>query len=656
MPSIGLVLASTLWAPSVSVADQAPPWLRQAAAAAASGGQGAGRAAILLDEARVLVEEGGRITTTHRRAVRILTREGRREAAGRVIYQTGTGKVKSMRGWMIWPDGGVREYAKDHVVDVEAAPNDVYNEVRAQVVLASDEAVPGAVFGAESVLEDKSVFTQLEWEFQDDLAVAISRISISVPAGWRPNGVVYNHEQVDPVVAGTSYTWELRDLAPIELEPHGPALSSIAPWLAVSLVPSPGASTGIGKTFASWQEVARWLSDLAEPQTAASAPLAEKARSLAHGAASEFDRIRAIGRYVQEVNYVSIQTGVGRGGGYRPHAAADVFAKSYGDCKDKANLMRAMLKVIGLDSYPVAAFSSDRAHVREDWPSPQQFNHAIVAVPLTEAVDAAAVGSYPGLGRLLFFDPTDPHTPMGLVPAEEEGSQVLLVARDRGELLRMPSSGPEANRLERHLDLSLGPDGSLAGRMEELAYGHAATARRRTSQPGPSQDRKRMESRLAKAGSGAEITSLDSSERADHLRLALEFRIPRYARSMGGTLLVLNANVLPASSSVHLAAGSRKYPVVLESEAIVETLRMRLPDGFEVDELPRPAEGTASFGAHSWSCVVNEGYLICRHSVTVKGATVPAERYEEARSFFAHADNAAERTLVLSRRGAGQKR
>ncbi len=47
---------------------------------------------------------------------------------------------------------------------------------------------------------------------------------------------------------------------------------------------------------------------------------------------------------MQNIQYISIQTGLGRGGGYRPHASNEVFAKSYGDCKDKANLMRAMLK------------------------------------------------------------------------------------------------------------------------------------------------------------------------------------------------------------------------------------------------------------------------------------------------------------------------
>jgi len=67
------------------------------------------RAVVLLDEAEVVVGEDGKITTTRRRAVRMLTSGGRREAAGRVIYMTGTGKVKDLRAFLVWPNGDVKK-------------------------------------------------------------------------------------------------------------------------------------------------------------------------------------------------------------------------------------------------------------------------------------------------------------------------------------------------------------------------------------------------------------------------------------------------------------------------------------------------------------------------------------------------------------------
>jgi len=607
---------------------------------------------VLMDESQLAVEEGGKITTTHRRAVRILTREGRHEAMGRVIYQTDTGKVRAMRAWMLWPAGDVKKYGKESVMDVEVAPNDVYNEVRALVVAGSDDAGPGVVFAFETVLEDKSVFIQFDWPFQDDLPVVASRFSVTAPPGWRADGIVYNHPHVEPIRTGLTASWELHDLPAIEVEASGPALSSIAPWLAVSLVPASGARTGIGKTFESWADVSRWLSELADPQAVASDALREKALSLTRDATSELERIRAIGHFVQGVKYVSIQTGVGRGGGYRPHAAPDVFSKAYGDCKDKATLMRTMLKAVGIEAYPVAIYLGDRSRVRADWPSPQQFNHAIVATRVNEDLTAAAASTYPGLGRLLFFDPTDEHTPVGLLPPEEEGSQALLVSRDQGALLRLPQSPPEANRVERRLDLTLSDDGSLEGTVEEEAFGNAAAAFRREQARASDGDyRKRMEGWISRSGSGAKISSLEATEGGHgSARVTVGFKTPHYAKSMRGNLLVVKPTVLPGRNPVYLSEATRKYPVVLDSQSFEEVMRIKLPESFEVDEMPRPTRSLAAFGTFSSSCEAKDGYLTCRRSLTVSAGVIPVEQYKETRTFFAWVNSAGAEPVVLAKR------
>jgi hypothetical protein len=631
-------------------ADDAPPWLREAAAAATPALEPSVRALVLKDEALVQVAEDGAITTSRRRAVRVLTRDGRREADCHVVYPAGTTRVKDMRGFVLWPGGEVTKQGKQSVVDLALASGDLYNDVRVRVISASDEVRPGAVFGCETVHEDKSVFTQLDWPFQDELPVVASALSLSLPVGWSATGIVYNHARQEPVIAGRSLRWELRDLPPIESEPARPALTSIAPWLAVSLVPPAGARPGIGRTFAGWPDVALWLSQLADPQTAVSPELASRASELTRDSATEYERIRAIGRYAQAVKYVSIQTGVGRGGGYRPHAAAEVLVKGYGDCKDKTNLMRTLLKAVGIEAYPVAVFAGDRERVREDWPSPQQFNHAIIAVRLKEALDLPAASAVPRLGPVLFFDPTDEHTPVGLLPQHEEGSLALLVSAEHGALLSLPTSPPETNRVERRLELALAEDGTVSGTVEEVAVGHAAARYRRDQEAGAAGGyREQMEAWVAKSGPGARLGALDlTPQPPDAVRLALDFTTPAYAKAMRGRLLVVKARVLPGRNRVNLFETSRKYPVVLDAQAFEERMRMKLPEGFVVDELPRPSQGRSAYGEHSASCEVKDGYLSCRRSMKVSAAVIPVEQYAEARNFFAWVNTDGE-PLVLSR-------
>ncbi|HYY41923.1 MAG TPA: transglutaminase family protein, partial [Pyrinomonadaceae bacterium] len=325
---------------------------------------------------------------------------------------------------------------------------------------------------------DRSWNSQTGWMFQDELPTLVSRFTLQLPTGWRASAITFNHTPVEPTVAGTNYTWELRNLAPVAAEPASPAWTNIVPRLAVSYFPPDGAQVAGVRPFANWTDVSRWVSELADPQADANDALATKAMQLTQGAKTELEKIQAIGRFVQGIQYISIDISVGHGGGIRPHAATEVFAKSYGDCKDKANLMRAMLKVVGIPAYLVAIYSGDPNYVREEWASPGQFNHCIIAVKVSDETQAATVINHPKLGRLLIFDATDDDTPVGDLPDHEQGSLALVVAGADGALLRMPTTPPEANQLERQTEVSLAADGSISASVHERARGQSAAGAR----------------------------------------------------------------------------------------------------------------------------------------------------------------------------------
>src|SRR6185295_1771207 len=252
------------------------------------------------------------------------------------------------------------------------------------------------------------------------------------------------------------------------------SLSNLVPRLAVSYFPPANTQTLAIKTFQNWSDVAAWMSELEDPQVVVDDALARKAYELTALAKTEFDKIRAIAEYVQKIQYISIQTGIGRGGGYRPHASNQVFAKSYGDCKDKANLMRAMLKVIGITAFPVSIYSGDPNYVRAGWPSPQQFNHCIIAVKVADATQASTIIQHPTLGRLLIFDATDEQTPIGDLPYYLQGSLALINSKSETDLVKMPVTPPEMNQLERTATLELTADGGITGEIKELANGQTA--------------------------------------------------------------------------------------------------------------------------------------------------------------------------------------
>src|SRR5271155_1469703 len=113
--------------------------------------------------------------------------------------------------------------------------------------------------------------------------------------------------------------------------------------------------------------------------------------------------MQAIGNFVQhDIRYVAIELGIG---GFQPHAAPDVFSHRYGDCKDKATLVRSMLREIGIDSYHVVIYT-ERGAITPQTPPHHGFNHAILAIKLPEGLtddSLVATLQHPKLGRILFF-------------------------------------------------------------------------------------------------------------------------------------------------------------------------------------------------------------------------------------------------------------
>jgi hypothetical protein len=649
---LGCVALLWLSGPALA-ANDAPDWLRQASLAKTPVYGKDVPAVVLLNERTITVGEDGKVTTFERYAVRILSLDGRGAARGSASYTTDTGKVKDMRGWLIRPSEEVKKYGKEQVLDIAIAPNDVFYDVRVKALDASDDAEVGAVFAYEYTSEDRSVFTQFDWDFQRRLPTLASRFTMNLPAGWRAEGVTFNHPKIEPGISGSSYSWELRDLKHIEEEPASPPVTNLAPRLAVSFFPASGAKAGIGKSFDNWSDVSRWLFDLSDSQAVTNEAMNAKVRELTANAKTEFEKIQAIGRFAQNVNYVSIQTGIGRGGGYRPHSAIDVFNKSYGDCKDKANLMRALLKAAGIQAYLVSIYSGDPTYVREEWPSPQQFNHCIIAVKVSDETQAPTIIAHPKLGRLLIFDPTDSHTPVGDLPDHEQNSLALIVAADAGMLLRMPGTPPEANKLERQIDAVLSAEGSLTAKLTEHTTGQSAVDERRLFRDLSKPDYlKRIERWITHSVSGSSVAKVEPTDNNSEGKfdLNVEFTAGRYAQVMQGRLLVFKPAIIERLESLVLSDKARRHPVVLNSYAFTETAQVKLPEGFVADEIPEATNMSAAFGAYSAKYEVKDGRLFFTRSLVIRNATIPVAEYDKVKRFFSLIYAAEQAPVVLAKK------
>ncbi|MBI4751687.1 MAG: DUF3857 and transglutaminase domain-containing protein [Acidobacteria bacterium] len=644
---VGLLLAGSL---SVLAGDDAPAWLRQAAAIPTPLLMKGPPAVVLIDESRITIDDQGKVVETHTCAIRLLTRDGRDYALAREVFNADSEKVRELRAWLIKPGGEVVKYDKKEIVELAVVDNDIYNEARMKMISPGTDADAGCVFGFESVTEQNSVFSQFIWDFQERLPVLVSRCSLTTPTGWKTESVTFNHSKVEPRISGNTSTWELTGLPGIPSEPASPEVTNMAPRVAISVFPPAGSSSGSLRTFASWSDVSRYLSELCDPQAAVTDAITSKAKEVTASAKTEQERIAAIARFAQKIRYISIQIGVGRGGGYRPHAAQEVLTKAYGDCKDKANLMRAMLKAVNIPAYPVVIYAGDPTYVREEWPSPHQFNHCIVGVKVSDETKLETVIQHPSLGRILIFDPTDEFTPIGDLPHHEQGSLALVVAGEAGALLRMPQTSPEANSTDRTTQVKMSNTGGAQASLIELASGQAAVEYRGEfrSQP-PAEYSKLIESWISGTFSGASVASVKPNDdpAAGKFQLNVEFTAPNFGQLIQGKLLMFKPAMLTLTKKYRLTNQHRLHPVVIEPESFREIATFQVPEGFAVDEIPDPIQLEAPFGSYSATCEVKGSEIRYSRSLLLKSSTVPASDYEAVKGFFTKVKTAEQSAVVL---------
>lgn len=643
---------SVLLALTISAkADPPPTWLKLAASASVPAYEKDVPAVVLFNEYQLTVNDSGALVHTENYAVKLLNREGRGFAIARELYLVSAGKVREISAWIIRPDGSFKEYDKKSVLDVISDPDDVYDEYRVKMIDASGDVDSGFVFGYTVTAEETPLFYQDAWRFQDRLPTLLSRYSLTLPTGWKASSITFNTADIKPAVNGSSYAWEMRNLSPIPPEPMSPAVSNLSPRIVINYGPDNGQVAN--REFANWKDVSRWATALYDPQVIVDDNVAIKARELTANAQTELDKIRAIGTYVQNLQYISIDIGVAYGNGFKPRPSTLVLSRGYGDCKDKANLMRALLKALKIESYPIAIYSGDPTFVREKWASPQQFNHAIIAVRVSDSTKATPVIEHETLGRLLIFDATDPYTPVGDLPDYLQGSYALIIAGENGGLAKMPLAPPENALLERTINVELKPTGEISGKIFERANGQTSSLfRREVRELSAPEYKKAIEGWLTRGATGAQLIDLAQKDRLSDAAfdLNVDFRAPLYGQLMQDRLLVFKPVIVGRRHGVYLTEPKRTNPIELESQAMKESIVFSLPAGFAVDEVPDSVNLETPFGKYTTSYEVKADKLVFNRTLIMNRAVVPVESYSVVKEFFTKIRAAEQAPVVLIRK------
>jgi transglutaminase-like putative cysteine protease/tetratricopeptide (TPR) repeat protein len=427
-----------LWLPSLALAAEPPPWQAAAMAAAPERVAAAAHALappagvsrqILLYEQHYRFGADGSLEHRQREVYRLLT-----------VAAVEAGESISA-DWDAWyqdrPELHARVITSDgvaHVLDPatieEAAPpqsSESYTDRRVLRAPLPALAV-GAVVETEVVTRDRAPLIAGGMMHLALLAAPwpTERIAVTVeapetlPLHW----LVRNRAPLIPTrrqANGTvTMSFALGPSAPLQLR-SGRFSIDEWPQLAVSVARS-------------WNDVAADYARIAEAQLvhADSSELDRTAKAALAGVAKSGVRatVTALAAFVRrEVRYTGVWLG---NSSIVPHTPAQTLQRKYGDCKDRALLLTALLRSAGVTAQLALLHAGSGAPVEEALPGISQFDHVIVFVP----------GDRP-----LWVDPGADPLDLDSLPAMDADRLALVASAGTRALTKTPAARPEVARI-----------------------------------------------------------------------------------------------------------------------------------------------------------------------------------------------------------------
>jgi hypothetical protein len=614
---------------SLAAKDSVPEWVRAASQQKLPAYPPDTNAVVLLDDTTLTVTADGHAVEHHRRAVKILRQAGRDDAIVVVPFDSDS-KLLSLHVWSIGPDG--HEYAmKDNEVAEFGYPGagGYFQDDRVKVANAPGRD-PGGVVAYESEQRQPPYLSEYDWRYQETIPSLSQSLTLELPPNFTYGALWAHAKPVAPIdLEHQRLRWEMKDVPGIDLGrvPMHPSERALAGRLVLHYS-GPGMSLVTGST---WQSIGEWYQQLSKDRVVASPEIAAKAAELTAGKTDFYDKSEAIAEFVQkQVRYFVIEMGIG---GWQPHPAADIFRNRYGDCKDKATLLSAMLSTVGIHSALVLV-DTNRNVI--DPAAPSMFgNHMIAAIEIPKGYDSPKLKSVVTANtgrRYLIFDPTWEKTAFGQLEHNLQGGYGMLSEGRDSQVIQFPVLSPTLNTIHRSASFHLQDDGSLKGSVTEKRFGDLSERRRDLYTSGNAKEQQEFLDHVLQQDftsfkvADVKVENVESLNK--ELTTTYTLEAERFGKAMGG-LLMVRPRVL-GQENIDLNHEPRTVPIDLkQTMQEQDDYAIDLPPGYVVDEIPEPVSVDLGFAAYSSSSRLDGNTLRYTRTYTVRELTLPPERYGE---------------------------
>ncbi|MCB1049597.1 MAG: DUF3857 domain-containing protein [Acidobacteria bacterium] len=459
--------------------------------------------------------------------------------------------------------------------------------------------------------------------FTGEYPIRTQRYTLIFPKGRQ---LYYHHERMNPkftkqeVGDQVVYQWTLKDISSAEREARMPGPLGYLPYVSVS-------------TFKDWSQMGRWYSDLVGKQLELDHTTKQRVAELIQGVNDPLEKVKRIHEFViTHTRYVALEFGIH---GYKPYQVNQVCNRQFGDCKDKASLMVAMLREAGVEASIAIVRTKDKGEIHTEPASLAYFNHAIAYVPAFD----------------LFLDGTAEFSGMDELPEMDQGALTLLVHRNgTSELRHIPYLNNNSQELD--LKVALDSNGNAQFKGKLALVGARVPALRQALS---------LEGKIDKITQNILVGSIpgiliQKAERKgtqinEPISLAFEGTSSQFLLPNGNGFKLPLRFLSDALTPDYAPNASRQFPIETgPPHRKVIKLSLTLPKNFKFGKLP---ETLALEDEFLKIAVVtetrDERTLSITYEIAFKTPLIPVSAYENLRKFLLAHDASLEQTLDLTK-------
>ncbi|MEN9880340.1 MAG: hypothetical protein RIQ55_986 [Pseudomonadota bacterium] len=507
-------------------------------------------------------------TQTRERKIRIETPQGIDfYGQSRIFYDGKRDKLSIFEAYTIKPDGSKVLVTPDRIKRISASTDDVAPYFTDQMVatIVFPQVEVGSQLYYKAVLEQNDPI--ITGRFGSLIAFTPHRrydnatIQLTHPAGMPIQAYARGLEGVKRELPDgrIQYVYQYKEDAVYPLEPGQVEYEDFAPVVQFS-------------NYKDYADLARVTQALFQPKTQVTPNVQRLADELTQGAKTPRQKAQRLYDWVSKnIRYVGIDVGAS---GFEPHFADEILEHGYGDCKDHATLLEALLMAVGIPSSPVLIKTAE-SYVVPHLAGKYYFDHVITYVPEFD----------------LYLDSTAQFAEFGTLPPADMGKPTLIT--QTGTIGATPNSDPKYDYTVTQTKLRLMPDGSIVGTSKFEPRGYYTTMSRSTQFSYENRDTQSVVDSILKrfqeTGTG-ELIHGDPNDLSSKWRVTSSFKLDPVINLPGPSAFAVPTGLAPGfikSAAAIKPYTGRRYPFSCGSDRNVEQIEISFPENVRVTRIPQ---------------------------------------------------------------------